>query len=206
MPEQATDPGDLQGAKKALRQSVIARRDALEAGVRSSSSRLIAEKLLALPEYQAAHAVAAYASFGSEPDTSAFLQATLASGKRLILPRINKADRRLELHQITDLRSGLLPGVWGIREPAQSAPRAQATEVEFILVPGVAFTRDGRRLGYGGGFYDRLLATIRPSVRRIAAAFSLQIMDDLPVTPRDERVHCLVSELSVLETGTGQPF
>jgi len=182
----------LRSAKKALRASVIARRDALDAETRNRDSCIVTAKLLALPQYLAAGVVCAYASFGSEFDSAAFCSDVVASGKRLLLPRINRAARMLELREVGKLDSDLVAGVWGIREPAERCPIVPPSAVEFLLVPGVAFTAAGGRLGYGGGFYDRLLAGLNAKTPRIAAAFDLQIVESIPAGPGDQRVHLVV--------------
>ena len=182
----------LRSAKKTLRASVIARRDALDAETRRRDSQAITAKLLALPEYRAAGVVCAYASFGSEFDSAAFCSDVVASGKRLLLPRINRAARMLELREVKNLRGDLAAGVWGILEPAERCPIVPLTSVEFLLVPGVAFTATGDRLGYGGGFYDRLLSGLNAKTPRVAAAFSLQVVDAMPTGPNDQRVHLIV--------------
>jgi 5-formyltetrahydrofolate cyclo-ligase len=150
--------------------------------------------LLALPAYRAARAVAAYASFGSEFDTSEFLATALAEGKQLALPRINRAQGALELRHVVDLDADLVAGVWGIREPAQHCPLLAPAMVDFMLVPGVAFAASGARLGYGGGFYDRLIASLDGRTARIAAAYQLQMVDQLPEGTQDQRVNEIITE------------
>lgn len=186
----------LKQTKADLRRSVLARRDAAGADLRARASQIITQKLLALPAYRDAHCVAAYASFGSELDTSVFLSRALADGKQLLLPRINRAEHALELRQVADLDADLVAGVWGIREPAECCPLLPAAQTEFMLVPGVAFAVTGARLGYGGGFYDRLMALLEPRAARIAGAFQLQIVDQLPEGPRDQRVQQVITELT----------
>jgi 5-formyltetrahydrofolate cyclo-ligase len=187
-------PDALKQAKAALRQTMLARRDAADAANRSSSSQTITQKLFAFPAYRAAGVIAAYASFGSEPDTSKFLAGVLADRKQLLLPRINRAQRALELRHVIDLGADLVSGVWGIREPAERCPIVSVSKVDFMLVPGVAFTASGARLGYGGGYYDRLLASLDRRVLCIAAAFELQMVDQLPEGPLDQRVGQIVTE------------
>ncbi|MGH8768510.1 MAG: 5-formyltetrahydrofolate cyclo-ligase [Burkholderiales bacterium] len=184
----------LRSAKKTLRASVIARRDALDVETRRRDSQAITAKLLALPEYRAAGVVCAYASFGSEFDTAAFCSDVVAAGKRLLLPRVNRAARVLELREVKNPGADLVAGVWGIREPSEQCPIWQPSAVDFMLVPGVAFAANGDRLGYGGGFYDRLLNELKPGVARVVAAFSLQVVEDLPTGPRDQRVYRIVTE------------
>ncbi len=186
----------LRAEKKALRERILARRDRVDPATRLDNSRIISEKLLALPAYRAAGLVSAYASIGSEFDTSTLVAAILGSGKRLLLPRVNRAERVLELRLVEDPAADLVPGVWGIREPSEHCPMVPAAEVEFILVPGVAFTAAGARLGYGGGFYDRLLVGLQSNVPRVAAAFELQVVDSLPTGPLDQRVHRVITELT----------
>jgi len=190
----ASSPEVLRHAKAALRQTILARRDAADVASRNSRSQAITQKLFALPAYRAAHVVAAYASFGSEFDTSEFLANVLKDAKQLLLPRINHAQRALELRHVTDPGVDLVSGVWGIREPAERCPIVSVTKVEFMLVPGVAFTAGGARLGYGGGFYDRLLASLDRRVARVAAAFELQMVDHLPEGSHDQRVDRVVTE------------
>ncbi len=190
----ASSPEAIKQAKAALRQAILARRDAADVASRSRDSQTITQKLCALPAYRVANVVAAYTSFGSELDTSDFLARVLRDGKQLFLPRINRAQRALELRHVIDLGADLLSGVWGIREPTEHCPIMSVTKIEFMLVPGVAFTASGARLGYGGGFYDRLLASLDPRVVRIAAAFELQMVDHLPEEPHDQRVDQVVTE------------
>ena len=184
----------LRSAQKALRASVIAQRDALDAETRRRDSQVITAKLVALPEYRAARVVCAYASFGSEFDTAAFCFAVIAAGKRLLLPLVHRAARMIELREVKNLESDLVAGVWGIRAPSEQCPIWQPSTVDFMLVPGVAFTATGKRLGYGGGFYDRLLDELKPGVARVVAAFSMQVVEDLPTGPRDRRVYRIVTE------------
>ena len=193
MPNAESAPEDtLRSAKKALRASVIARRDALDAETWRRDSQVITAKLLALRTYRAAGVVCAYASFGSEFDSAAFCSDVIAAGKRLLLPRIHRAARILELREVKNLGNDLVAGVWGIREPAERCPIVSSSAVEFLLVPGVAFTATGERLGYGGGFYDRLLAGLDAKTPRVAAAFDLQVVDSIPTGPGDQCVDLVV--------------
>ena len=190
----ASSPEAIKQAKAAMRQTILARRDAADVASRLRDSQAITQKLCALPAYRAANVVAAYASFGSELDTAEFLASILREGKQLLLPRINRAQRALELRQVVDLGADLVSGAWGIREPVERCPILPLTQIEFMLVPGVAFTTGGARLGYGGGFYDRLLTSLDRRAARIAAAFHLQMVDQLPEGPHDQRVDQVVTQ------------
>ena len=188
-------PGSITD-KASLRRAILARRDAFAAPDRDDATRHITEQLLRLSEFDSAGSVLAYLSFGSEYDTTEFVAAILARGKSLVLPRVNRQQRRLEVFLVTDLACDVASGIWGIREPRPDrCLPAETARIGLILAPGVAFTSHCDRLGYGGGFYDGLLSQWthpRPAV--IAAAFGLQIVDALPMGPTDVPVDMVVTE------------
>jgi 5-formyltetrahydrofolate cyclo-ligase len=181
--------------KAALRRRVLAARDALPPGMRARLSAAIFARVAALEAFRGAPVVLAYASIGSEPDTGAFLDAVLAGGRELVLPRVDRARRRLELHRVADLAADLRPGVWGIAEPDPArCPPATLGAIAFALVPGVAFDRHGGRLGHGAGYYDRLLGGWPAPPPLVAAAFGVQVVDEVPMGPGDRRVDRVVTD------------
>jgi len=190
-----------QSLKQIVRKSILSRREQLPADARAMYSATITERLLQLPEYRQAGTVLGYMNFGAEYASSLWVERALAEGKRLALPKVNHHTNRLDLYWVEDLENQLAPGLWGIREPVvERCARLHAQdEVELILLPGVAFTRDGARLGYGGGFYDRLLAGIAQRPILIAAAFALQIVEALPQEAHDARVGWLVTEQETID-------
>ncbi|HWQ38886.1 MAG TPA: 5-formyltetrahydrofolate cyclo-ligase [Burkholderiales bacterium] len=196
----AAGPGDaseeaLRAAKRALRETVLAARAALDAASRAAACAAITRRLLDRDSWRKARTVSAYWSFGSEFDTAALIAQSLRAKKRLVLPRIDRAARALVFHVVTDLDADLLAGTWGIREPDPArCPAADLREIEFMLVPGVAFTRECDRLGYGGGYYDRVLEGLPAGCRAVSAAFSVQIVETLPLSPRDQKVDAVVTE------------
>lgn len=159
-------------------------------------SERITARLLGLGAYRAARCVMAYMSFGGEFETSRFVADVLTSGRRLVLPRVDGASRAIRMHEVRDLQRDLAAGVWGIREPrVDLCPEVPASEVGLVLVPGVAFTRSGERLGYGGGYYDRFIrGLVSPPTALVAAAFELQVLEVLPISERDQRVDLVVTE------------
>ncbi|HEU5282810.1 MAG TPA: 5-formyltetrahydrofolate cyclo-ligase [Burkholderiales bacterium] len=182
-------------SKSEIRKRVLARRDALPAADRRALSKRITARLLALDAYRNARCVMAYVSFGSEYESAGFISDLLAHGKTLVLPRVESESHMLRLHSVRDPREQLEAGVWGIRQPrADLCPEVSASRIDFVLVPGVAFTRQGQRLGYGGGYYDRLIKEFARRPPLVAAAFSLQILPALPVSERDQHVDCVVTE------------
>ena len=190
-------------AKAALRETVLLRRDALPEGERASLSGRILRGILDLPAYQDSGVVLAYASFGTELRTDEFLRHVLDDGKVLLLPRVERGG--LRLYEVWDVARDLAPGTWGIREPQPDrCPRADPGRVGFALIPGVAFDRKGRRLGYGGGFYDRLISAGLPGrTPLVSGAFEVQVVDEVPVGPHDAPVDAVVTEEGIYARSGG---
>ncbi len=188
----------MRDAKRALRDRVLAARDRLPAAAHRASSQAIAATLAARDDFRAARAVLLTLPFRSEWDTTALVAAALDAGKTLVLPRVNEASRMLELCAVADLDREAVAGFRGIREPDARCAHVAPDAVEWVLVPGVAFDRECRRLGYGGGYYDRLLASIAASAPRIAGAFELQIVERVPATQHDLGVDAVVTEQRTL--------
>lgn len=189
--------------KPALRRLVQGRRDQLDAAARTACSAAITQRVLALPAVTGAQCVLAYLSFGSEFDTAALVDALRARHARLVLPKIDKAARRLRLFQVDDPAVDLAPGVWGIREPREDRCReVPQAEIDLVIVPGLAFTRRGDRLGYGGGYYDGLLGDWPGRPVLVAPAFEVQIVDALPLEAHDVPVDVIVTESQVSRRGS----
>ena len=184
-------------AKAALRETVLRRRGALPEVVRASLGRRILAAVLDLPAYGRAGVVLAYASFGAELGTDEFLRRVLDDGKILLLPRVERVG--LVLYEVRDVARDLVPRTWGIREPEPDhRPVADPGRVDFALIPGVAFDRSGRRLGYGGGFYDRLISGgLSDGTPLVSGAFEVQVVDEVPAGPHDAPVDVVVTEKEI---------
>jgi 5-formyltetrahydrofolate cyclo-ligase len=187
--------------KPGIRKKLLALRDRLSPDIRASFSAVITGRLLQLPAYQQSDAVLGYMNFGAEFVSELWIQQVLADGKRLALPRVNRHTNQLDLYWVDDLENQLAAGLWGIREPiVERCERLTAlNEVEFALLPGVAFTRDGARLGYGGGYYDKLLGRQNSGGEAhqpvlAAAAFALQIVEQIPQEATDVKVEWIITE------------
>ena len=192
-----TIAGDTAARKAALRQKILACRDALTAEYRTSASATVLARICEMPAYRQANTVLAYFGFGTEIDTRPFLEHALSDGKTLLLPRVDRPSRSLRLYQIRDLDADLEAGIWGIREPARDrCIEAAPQSVDFVLIPGVAFTCKGERLGYGGGFYDRLIPQMTKPPAKIAPAFRCQVIESIPMSATDQCIDAVVSETS----------
>jgi len=188
----------LREAKRALRARMIGARDALDEGMRADASRAIVTRIAALPSFAAARCVLVTLPFASEWDSRPLALAALASGKTLVVPRVNNASRMLELHVVTDIVRDVTTGYKDIPEPLPALPQVAAESIDWILVPGVAFSPEGSRLGYGGGYYDRLMITLQPAAARVAGAFDAQIVAHIPAASHDLSVDLVVTESRIM--------
>ncbi len=148
---------------------------------------MLYESLTKLPGFAAAKTVLLYVSaFPEEFETRPMLGQALGLGKQLVCPRVNTAETRLDLHVIDHLDSDFEPGVLGIPEPRLSNPRIDPQEIDWVLVPGVAFDDRGYRIGRGAGHYDRLLPRLRADAPRWALVFDEQWIEEVPAEPHDQ--------------------
>ncbi len=179
--------------KKKIRKELLAQRDGLPPEQRSSKSRKIEERLFALPEFRAARVVMFFASFRSEVETLPMIRRALAEGKRVVLPKV--AGRDLALFEIRDVDRDVQTGTWGIPEPVQGASVA-VQDIDFLIVPGAVFDERGNRLGYGAGYYDRILSNYGGPTT--ALAFEIQVVSKVPVAAHDVPVQKIVTERRVI--------
>jgi len=187
--------------KPGIRRRIMATRDALTRDEIRDRSALIAAGLTARPEYMASGTVLMYVSFRSEVCTRRMIENAIADGKRVLVPKVDRKAHRLKLFEIKDLTTDLQTGYMGIYEPVEAVARhAEASEADLVVMPGVGFDAKGGRLGYGGGYYDRLLETTRPDAKLIALAFELQIVDVVPSEEHDKRVPIIITETRAIES------
>jgi 5-formyltetrahydrofolate cyclo-ligase len=184
-----------QAAKIELRKSVIERRSSMSLPARQTANRTISKRILAMGGFNDAQTVMAYMSIAAEFSTMELVRETLVQGKILILPKVNREKKQLDLFRVKNIDADLSPGVWGILEPnPERCEKIIAEDIEFVLVPGVAFDAQCNRLGYGGGFYDRLLEDLGPFASLVAPAFELQIVERVPIEEHDIPLNVIVTE------------
>lgn len=179
--------------KPSIRAGMLARRRRLTPASWSALSRLAQARFLETPEFSQASVLALYSSVGNEVATGEIHQAARRLGKRVAYPRV--ADRHLEFVEVASLAE-LNPGAFGIPEPVGAALAPEL--LDLILAPGVAFDRQGFRLGYGKGFYDRFLHTDGRRICPVGFCFDFQMVDELPVEAHDVGMHMLITEARTL--------
>jgi len=165
-------------------------------------SRQIFEQLVALPEYARARTLMFYLDIRHEVRTRWFVPTAWNEGNRVVVPCCE--DGEIELFRL-DRFDELLPRTMGVLEPkpelrSQPDKMIEPSQLDFIVVPGLAFDRRGGRLGYGKGYYDRLLHQVRPDAAKVAVCFECQLFPEIPLLPHDIRMDLVVTEKAVYRT------
>ena len=148
---------DIAKAKKRLRKKYGALRAAISPKEKEALDLALSREVVSLAEFRNAEAVFLYASYASEPDTSRVAGEALRRGKILAYPRTDPASHRIAFYRVADTKD-LVPGFHGIPEPPADAKEITPDEKTFCLVPALSYDKNGFRLGYGGGYYDRFLS------------------------------------------------
>lgn len=188
--------------KATLRVRARVARRSITPEVREDSSYAIAERVLGLPEMQDAGAVLLYGASPEEVETLPIEQALRERGVRIAYPRVGDHGH-LDLYWLND-RSELERGSFGLLEPPEGTDSALPSEIDAIIVPGVAFDAEGGRLGYGGGYYDVLLAGPCAGVPAIGVAFDEQVVSRIPCEEGDQRVCVLVTPTRTIRCATSR--
>ncbi|MFZ1866265.1 MAG: 5-formyltetrahydrofolate cyclo-ligase [Polyangiales bacterium] len=181
-------------AKRALRNQMRAVRAALPESACDARSAAITNRLLGLEELARAQTVLCFASIGNEVRTGTFISAMWDAGKRVVLPRV--VEDELELC-LVDGATALVEGAFSVPEPDRNAPLLPAEEVDFALVPALAVDPRGFRIGYGGGYYDRLLPRLSRACS-CAVAYDFQVISEVPELPFDAAVALVVTDRRVI--------
>jgi 5-formyltetrahydrofolate cyclo-ligase len=177
-----------------LRRQMRTLRDTLPASACEARSAKIAKRLAELEELERARTVLGFASIHNEVQTRSSMEAAWATGKRVALPRV--VDDELELHLVSP-DTVLIEGSFSVPEPPDDAAAVAPDEVDFAWIPALAVDPRGYRIGYGGGYYDRLLPKLERAVT-CALAYGFQLVAEVPEQPFDVRVDLVVTDERVI--------
>ena len=175
--------------KKVLRRQIAARKRAMTREQIESASQRLAARLVQTDAYQNALSIYGYLSFNQEIRTMPILQRAIADGKRVAVPKVFGDEMRFIW--LDDL-SQVAPGYYDIPEPIADGPVADDA-LALVLMPGLAFDPEGHRIGYGGGFYDRYLAS-HPEHRLVALCYGFQLVDRLDCEAHDIPVDMVIAD------------
>ena len=202
---------DLQ-EKKAFRKQMLAKRDALTTEYRDEADAARTARLRQEAWFREAEVLLFYVSYRSEADTRTLLGTAFAEGKMVAVPKVMGTE--MEFFRITSMEQ-LKEGYRGILEPDETCERFDEVPLSqeawktdaldrkghniVLLVPGCAFDEKGGRMGYGGGFYDRFMERY-PELMRVALAYEIQLVPEVPKEPHDKPVDVIVTETRIIRT------
>lgn len=184
-----TEP--LANAKAILRNEIRARLRAMSPEQLASASAQLVARMLTQPMWQHAKSILLFSPLGFEPNINPLLREAIAAGKRAALPWFDAATQSYSARYVSDPERDLVVAKFGILEPCSSCEPAPLNRLDLALVPGVAFDAQGRRLGRGKGFYDRLLTHVRGT--KCGVAFDEQIVEEIPAGPLDVTLNCILT-------------
>jgi len=188
-----TDKHEWPKQKAELRAKIRAALKEISPVSRVSASNRLCAKLKNQSFFQTAAKVLFFAPLPGEVDVWPLLEASLAAGKTVALPRFNAAGENYSARRVQHLRTEIVSGQFNIREPSPDCVETPLDQIDLVLVPGVAFDFHGNRLGRGNGFYDRLLAEIRGI--KCGIAFDEQIEKKIPSEPHDAKVDFILTPM-----------
>ncbi len=158
---------------------------------RKQKSTVITERILKLDCFRKAKTIFLYCSYHSEAETAQLLEAILLQGKQAAVPKVLSGRMQFyQIHSLNDIETGYK----GIPEPKGDGEILIPEKDDLMLIPGIAFDKEGYRMGYGGGFYDRYLAEHLVSCKKIGVAFSEQIYEQIPREWYDVRMDAVITE------------
>lgn len=185
--------------KQIARMENLAKRNSLSGAKLEKKSRLITESLLALPEFRQAKRVMMYFPLKNEAGTSELVKKTLEMGKEVFLPKTDFGKRLIVPTRVSSPEA-LERTAQGLVEP-KDGQAARASELDLIIVPGVAFDRQGNRIGMGRGFYDLLLRKVSRKVKLVGLCFEENLEESLPVESHDVKMDLIVTDKQVIRRG-----
>jgi 5-formyltetrahydrofolate cyclo-ligase len=186
--------------KTALRARMRAVRSAIPAEKRALLAGRIEARLADLPEMRRAQTVLLFYSFGSEVPTAGIARSLLDGGRRVLLPYLEESSM-----EAAELRADQSPitSAYGPKEPPERVA-VDPSEVDIVVTPGLGFDREGYRIGYGGGHYDRYLSRLGPHATRIGIGFDAQVLEAVPHGERDERLDFVVTDRETIDCRSGR--
>ena len=164
--------------------------------LREKSER-IKDNLFGIPEFKSANTIMFYVSTRNEVHTEEMIKSALSMGKNVCVPRTDVKSHSLSCIRIEDFKTDLSPGAFGIPEP-QRGEDVSPEKIDLVIVPGTAFDRQGNRIGYGKGFYDRLLPSM-DGAETVGLAYGFQVLPSVPIEEHDVSVKRIVTEDGVIK-------
>lgn len=189
--------------KKALRTEILRKRVEIPDEKITIDSKIIIDKLIGLEAYKKSATIMCFVDFKKEVRSRLIIKKALDDGRRVLVPIITKdtdGKKVMKASHLISFEDDLESGTMGILEPKPECRRYVApSEIDFFVVPGVAFDVHRNRLGYGAGFHDAMFRFLRKDCLKVAVCFDFQVFDQIPVMEYDVPVDMLLTELRTIE-------
>lgn len=183
--------------KSQMRREIKSRLIEIEPQQRAQKSKQICRHLTGTEEFKKAGTVMVYLSMAHEVDTASVILQCWQQEKTVIVPKVSWQQRHMIPVEINSLNSGISTGAGGLRNPTTGAPMP-VEDIDMVITPGLAFDKKGNRLGRGGAYYDRFLASEGLKAVICSMAFSEQIVDEVPTDQHDKTVDFIVTENGII--------
>jgi len=185
--------------KDIVRDTVLIERRQLSVEDYMERSLRVVGRLRATHMYAKAKSVLLYMSKEREVFTHGLVAEALKEGKGVALPRTNRKTDLLEIYLVDDAGK-LTKGSFGVEEPvADQSNKIEVSQLDLLVIPGAAFDRQGFRLGWGKGYYDKLLAGLKNCSKTCALAFGFQVLRQIPHEAHDVPVDFIITESEIID-------
>lgn len=188
--------------KKNLRQDILNIRNNMNESEKKDKDNFIREKFLKSEYYKKSNKIFIYISYSSEINTIEIINKALDDGKKIFVPRTIFKTKVMDAVKINSLNN-LKKDRYGIPEPAVHEPHIDPDELDLIVVPGVAFDKEGGRMGYGAGYYDRYFKKIseerKEEIKKVALAYDFQVIEEVPMDKQDVKIDCIITEKQIIK-------
>ena len=184
--------------KKKVREEVIKKRNSLSLEIKKEYDEVIFNQLINSDIYKSSKKIFTYVSFGSEVDTKGFIKYALNDDKEIYVPKTDKANKEMVAIKINSL-DNMNVDKWGILEPKSVDKNKISEDFDLVIMPGVAFDRDGNRIGYGGGYYDKYISNIDLLCTKLVLAYILQIVDNIKNEEHDIKVDYIMTNCELIK-------
>ncbi|WP_459479952.1 5-formyltetrahydrofolate cyclo-ligase [Clostridium saccharoperbutylacetonicum] len=180
--------------KKELRKEILRKRQVMDAIEKEKADNKITDEFLKTDYYKKAEKIFIYVSYDSEINTKGIINRALSDNKKIYVPRTDFKTKNMDAVEIISLDE-LMENSYGILEPSIEKTSINPNNIDLIVVPGVAFDRNGGRMGYGAGFYDRYFKKLsNDKIKKLVLAYDLQVVAEVPMEECDVPVDYIITE------------
>lgn len=184
--------------KKDLRKRILNIRNNMQKDEKLLKDKKILKHIIENDIYINSKSIFTYVNFGSEVNTIAIIERALEEGKNIYVPKTNIIKKEMVAVKINSVED-LQIGNYGILEPKENLTISENESFDLVIMPGAVFDYNGNRIGYGAGYYDKYLLQIDKDIKKIALAYELQILDNIPREEHDVQVNYIITEERILK-------